>query len=304
LTQPLFQSRLQHQDYQFQATVPAGIWRWTTRVDVSLGTPQYEVREVKSPYGTLRDMIPIPGPVIQAMADSIATVQQAFAPAIMLSPSGTLAFTLNQGQGVSTPQTITITNNGVFGSLLAATITTSAPWLQVTPANVTGLAFNESGTFNVTADSSALLAINSPYSGTVTVQDSSASNSPQTIPISVTVLPPATISVSPAALVFTVSSPLPPNPFPPVPSQTFTLSNTGPAGSQLTYLIQKLIGNSPWLTSFTPFMGNLASTQSQPVTVAVAPPPNTYPGTYTETLRVSGFSTNMIQDVSITLVVT
>lgn len=304
MTQPLFQSRLQFQDYQFQASVPAGVWRWTTRVDVSLGTPQYEVRNVKSPYGTLQDMIPIPGPVILAMADSIATVQQAFAPAIMLAPSGQLNFTLTQGQGVSVPQTITITNNGVFGSLLAAAITTSAPWLQATPANVTGLAFNESGTFNVTADSTALLAVNSPYTGTVTVQDATAGNSPQTLPISVTVLPPGTILVNPVSLIFQVAAPLPPNPFPPIPSQQFTLSNTGPAGSQLTYLIQKLVGNSPWLVSFTPFMGNLASSQSQPVTVAVAPPPGTFVGTYTETLRVSGFSTNMIMDVQIQLVVT
>lgn len=304
MTQPIFTSRLRKQDYQFQATVPAGTWRWTTRVDVSLGTPQYEVVDVKSPYGTLRDMIPIPGPVITAMADSIATVQQAFAPAIMLAPSGAMTFTLTQGQGVSMPQPITITNNGVFGSLLAAAITTSAPWLQVTPANITGLAFNETGSFNVTADSSALLAVDSPYSGTITVQDPTATNSPQTIPVSVTVLPPATINVSTSNMVFNVTAPLPPSPFPPVPSQQFILSNTGPAGSQLTYLIQKLVGNSPWLVSFTPFMGNLASTQTQTITVVVAPPPGLFPGTYQETLRVSGFSTNMIQDVQVQLVVT
>ena len=304
MTQPIFTSRLQFQDYQFQATVPAGVWRWTTRVDVSLGTPQYEVRDVKSPYGLLRDMIPIPGPVITAMASSIATVQEAFAPAIMLAPAGLMTFTLTQGQGVSMPQPVTITNNGVFGSLLAAAITTSAPWLQVTPANITGLAFNEAGSFNVTADSTALLAVNSPYTGTITVQDAQASNSPQTIPVQVTVLPVPTIATNVTSLVFNATSPLPPSPFPPIPSQQFILSNSGPSGSQLTYLIQKLIGNSPWLVSFTPFMGNLASTQTQAVTVAVAPPAGMYPGTYQETLRISGFSTNMILDVSISLVIT
>ncbi len=303
MTQPIFSSRLQHQDYQFQVALPAGIWRWTTRVDVSLAMPQFEVRDVKSPYGTLRDMIPIPGPVITAMANSIVTCQQAFAPAIMISPN-TLTFTVNQGQGVSMPQPVTITNNGVFGSLLSAAITSTAPWLQATPANITGLAFNEAGSFNVTADSSSLLATDSPYTETLTIQDSAATNSPQTIAVTVNVLPPATISVSPVSLVFTASAPLFPNPYPPIPSQQFVLSNIGPAGSQLAYLIQKLIGNSPWLVSFTPFMGNLASTQTQAVTVAVAPPPNYLPGTYQETLRVSGFSTNMIQDVQVQLVIT
>ena len=249
-------------------------------------------------------MTPIPGPVILAMATSITTVQQSFAPAILLSPPGTLSFTLNEGQGVSVPQTISITNNGIFGSLLSTAITTSAPWLQVTPANIGGLAFNETGSFNVSADSSSLLASGSPYTGTITVQDPSASNNPQTIPFSVTVLPQATIAVSPATLIFTVASPLYPSPFPPVPAQSFALSNSGPSGSQLTYLVQKLIGNSPWLTSFTPFMGNLASGQSQNITVSVAPLPNTYPGTYTETLQISGFSTNMIAQVSVQLVIT
>jgi len=302
LTQPIHVSRLETQDYKFQVALPSGIWRWVTRLDVSLGMPSLEVRNVTSPFGTLRDMVPIPGPVITAMAESITTILQAFAPSILVSPTGPLSFTLTQGQGVSMPQPVSITNNGVFGSLLAASITTSAPWLQVVPANLTGLAFNETGSFNVTADSTALLATSSPYSGTITVQDPAATNNPQTIPVSVVVLPPATITVSPNNLVFNVTSSYP-SPFPPIPSQQFILSNTGPSGSQLTYLIQKLIGNSPWLVSFTPFMGNLASTQTQAITVAVAPPPNMYSGVYTETLRVSGFSTNMIQDVQIQLIV-
>jgi hypothetical protein len=183
-------------------------------------------------------------------------------------------------------------------------VSSTAPWLQSTPANIDGLAFNEAGSFNVTADSSSLLAVDSPYTETITIQDPSAVNNPQVIHVTVNVRPPATIGISPTNLVFVATSPLFPNPYPPVPAQSFTLSNTGPAGSQLSFLIQKLIGNSPWLVSFTPFQGNLASAQSQVVTVAVAPPNNLLPGTYTETLRVSGFSTNMIQDVQVQLVIT
>ncbi len=303
MSQPTFPSRLQSQDYKFQVALPQGVWRWTTRVNVSYATPCYEVVNVTSPYGTLQDMIPIPGPVITAMAASITTVQQAFAPSILLTPN-TLTFTLTQGQGVSMPQPIVITNNGTFGSLLAAAITTTAPWLQATPANVDGLASTQIGSFNVTADSTALLSTSSPYTETITVQDAAAANNPQSIAVTVNVLPPATISTSLTSLTFTVAATLYPTPYPAVPSQSFILSNTGPSGSQLTYLIQKLIGNSPWLTSFTPFMGNLASSQTQVILVSVAPPSNLLAGTYTETLRVSGFSTNMIQDVQIQLVIT
>ena len=296
-------ARIQQQDYKFQETLLSGIWRWTTRVDVSKSAPCFEVRDVISPYGTLADRTPIPGTIIQAMADSISQIQSSFTPTILLS-SSSLSFTLNQGQGMSAPASVTITNGGVFGSLLATTLTTSAPWLVVTPANVTGLAAGESGTTSVTVDSTSLLASGSPYSGTVLVQSQGASNNPQTINVSVTVLPLATITLSPAGLSFYVSAPVPPNPYSPVPSQTFTISNTGPTGSQLSYLVQKLIGCSPWLVSYTPFQGNLASTQSQNVTVGVAPPCGMVPGTYTETLRVSGYSTNMTQDIPVTLTIT
>jgi hypothetical protein len=300
---PILASRLQFQDYQFQVALPAGIWKWVTRLDVSRSLPSFEVREVVSPYGRMGDMIPIPGEVITAMAASITTLSEAFSPAILLSPT-TLTFTLNEGQGTSPAQPVQITNSGVFGSLLSAAITSSAPFVQTTPANVNGLSFNEAGQFNVTADSTNLLALGSPYAVALTVQDTDATNSPQVIPITVVVLPKAIITVSTPALVFNVQSPTPGDPYPPVPSQSFTLSNTGPAGSQLQYLIQKLIGCTPWLTAFNPFMGQLASTQSQLITVAVAPDPSMLPGTYQETLVVSGYSQNSTQNVQVTLVIT
>lgn len=300
---PILASRLQFQDYQFEVALPAGIWKWTTRVDVSQSMPAFQVRDVLSPYGMLRDMVPIPGEVITAMASSITTLQSAFAPAILLSPTN-LIYTLNEGQGVSPATLVQLTNSGSFGSLLNAAITSSAPWLKVTPANVSGLAFNESGAFNVTADSTNLLATGSPYAGTITVQDPNGSNSPQVMPVNVIVLPKAIISVSTPTVTFNVASPLPGNPYPPVPSQQFILSNTGPSGSALTYLIRKLLGTSPWLTSFTPSMGSLMSTQTVPIILTVAPAISMLPGTYTETLVISGYSTNQPVNVTVTLSIT
>lgn len=295
-------SRLQFQDYQFDVVLPVGPWKWTTRVDVSGALPTFSVRDVISPYGLLRDSIPIPGVVIQAMADSITKLQQSFAPSILLAPTS-LSFVVDEGRGVSAAQLVTITNDGVFGSLLGVSITSSAAYLAATPANINGLASTEAGQFSVTADSTQLLAIASPYAGTLTVQDADATNNPQTIPVTITVRPKATIALAPIALAFTVAKPLVP-PFPAIPTQTFTITNTGPSASVLQYQIQKLTNCSPWLVSFVPAFGSINGGLSQLVTVAVQPGDAMQPGTYTETLRVSGYSSNFFQDIIVTLTIT
>lgn len=297
---PSLASNLQTQDYQYAVQVPQGTWRWKTRVDVSKPIVCFEIRDIVSPFGFLRDNIPLSGTVVQAMAESITELQQAFAPLIVSTPT-TLTFIVNEGQGFSTPQAITVTNGGVYGSLLSPSITSSAAYLVATPANMGTLAFGASGQTQVTVDSTSLLAVSSPYSATLSVQDPNATNNPQTVNVTINVLPIATIALSPTALSFVASGFN--GTFPPVPSQTFQIQNTGLSGSVLTYSIQKLIGSSPWLTSFAPNTGTVNGGSFVNVTVAVAPPPGTLPGTYTETLRVSGYSTNMYQDLAVTLTV-
>lgn len=235
------------------------------------------------------------------MADSITQIQSSFTPKILLNITS-FTFTVDEGRGVSDPQPITITNNGVFGSLLNASVATSAPYVIATPANVSGLASTETGTTQISADSTSLLASGSPYSATVTVQDPNATNTPQTVAVTVIVRPRATIALSPTALSFSVSKPLT-GPFPPIPTQTFQLQNTGLSTSVLNYQIQKLTNNSPWLASFTPTFGTVNGGSFQLVTVAVAPDASMVPGIYTETLRVSGYSTNFYQDLAVTLVI-
>lgn len=298
---PSLAANIRTQDYEFQLSVPQGIWKWRTRVDVSQAAPQFLVHHIVSPFGLFRDDIPIPGPVITAMSQSIVDLQQVFNPIILLSPTS-LTFTLDEGRGVGTSQTVTVTNSGTYGSLLDATVTSSAVYVVATPANVSSLAFNASGQFSVTADSTNLLAINSPFSAALTVQDPNASNSPQTIAVTIVVRPKATISLSPTSLTFNVSGAMT-GMFPTVPVQTFQLSNTGPTGSVLQYQIQKLIGPSPWLTSFSPSTGSLNSGTSQTVTVAVQPTAGMQAGTYTETLQVSGYSSNMTQNLLVTFIV-
>jgi len=276
----------------------SGPWKWTTRVDVSQALPTTQIRDVITPYGLLRDTIPIPGEVVQAMADSITEVQQSYTPSILLNPLS-LTFVLDEGRGVSTAQSVQITNNGLFGSLLGATITSSAPYVFSIPANVSGLAANESGSFDVSADSLNLLSLGSPYAALLTVQGPQATNSPQMIPVNIVVRPKAVIATSVPILNFNVAAPLS-GPFPPIPSQQFMLNNSGDPTSVLEYQIRKLTG-VPWVVSVAPVYGSLNGGGGQPITVVVTPTTGMGPGTYSETLRITGYSSNMTLDVTVQL---
>jgi hypothetical protein len=295
-------SNIQSQDYKYAVQVPQGTWRWTTRVDVSQALVIFEIRDVFSPFGLLRDSIPIPGSVVTAMAGSITDLQTAFAPSIVFAPTS-FTFTQDEGRGFDLPQALTISNGGVYGSLLSCSVSADAAFVKVNPASASSLAFNASGAVQVSVDTTTLLAVSSPYSATLTLQDPNATNTPQTVPITIVVRPKAIITLTPTALVFNVACPTTGS-FPPVPSQTFNIQNTGPAGSALNFQVQKLIGLSPWLVSYSPTFGELASSASQTITVVVAPEANMQPGCYKETLRVSGYSLNSYQDIPVTLTIT
>lgn len=294
-------ANLQSHDYSFDLQVPQGVWRWTTRMDISGMSPVYEIRDIISPFGILRDSIPIPGIVAQAMGESIVELQSQFPPAILLGPPSSLTFSVDEGRGVSAPQEATLTNNGIFGSLLDATLTSSAPYVTVAPATLGSLGSQESGVFDVSVDSTSLLP--GIFNATILVQDTTATNNPQSLPITITVRPKATISATPLTLSFVTTKPLT-GPFPSIPTQVFTIENTGPAGSVLEFLVQRLTCLSEnWLVGFSPISGSLTSGQTQNVTVQVAPVESLQPGTYQETLRVSGYSNNSFVDVLVQLVI-
>lgn len=301
---PVTAANIRNQDYQFDVQTSAGTWRWTTRMDVSGSIPVFQVRDILSPYGFLRDTIPIPGDVVQAMSSSIDQIRLNFPPSILVGPPVSLAFDVNEGQGFSDSQSVVLTNDGVFGSLLGATLATSAAYVAVSPANVGNLASNESGSFNVSVDSTDLLAANSPYNESVAIQDANATNSPGTLPVVISVRPKATILASPLQLGFTTSRPFS-GPYPAIPSQQLLLTNSGLAGSRLQYQVQRLTQlSNDWLVSFAPVLGTIDGGGSQAIAVAVAPIEGLPAGTYQETLRISGYSTNSFVDVLVQLVIT
>lgn len=301
---PITAANIQAQDYKFNVQVGSNIWRWTTRVDVSGSSPAFQIRDVLTPFGLLRDTIALPGDVVLAMADSIDQLKANFPPHILLGPPSSLTFTVNEGQGVSSAQAVVLTNDGVYGSLLGTSLVGSAPYVLVSPTSVGNLASNETGSFDVSVDSATLVAVDSPYVEHVTVQDPNAGNSPQSYPVTINVRPKATLGVSPTTLNFSVVRPLS-GPFPAITPQQFTLTNTGPSGSLLTYQVQKLTNlSNDWLEDFSPVEGSLTSGGSQLVTVGPAPVEGLAAGTYQETLRVSGYSTNSFVDVLVQLVIT
>lgn len=270
-------------------------------MDVSGATPSFAVTGIVSPFGILRDSIPIPGEVVEAMGDSITEVRTQFPPAILIGPPTALSFTVNEGQGFSAPREVILTNNGVFGSLLGVTLTSSSAYVAVTPAQLGNLTSNETGAFDVAVDSSGLLAASSPYTAAVTIQDPSATNNPQVLPITIAVRPRATIGTGVPALTFTAIKPLS-GAFPVIPPQVFTIQNVGPSGSVLDWQLQR-VSCAPWLASFGPITGVLGANESRAITVIVAPAPTALLGTYTETLRITGFSSNQALDVSLRLTI-
>jgi hypothetical protein len=283
--------------------VPVGKWRWTTRLDVSQSSPAYSVRDISSPYGLLRDSIPIPGAVVQAMAESIVELGANFTPSILVGPPTSLTFDVDEGRGYSLPQTVILTNSGTYGSILTSSLTSSAAYVRVSPSSVGNLAINESGEFSVEVTSTSLLASESPYSEVILVQDSTASNTPQTIPVRINVRPKATISTNITVLLFSVVRAID-GTFSSIPTQSFTVQNTGVSESVLTFDIRALTGLcSNWLRSWIPSSGILASGQSQAVVVTVVPTDNMLQGTYSEFLRVSGYSSNSYLDVEVRLVI-
>jgi hypothetical protein len=235
------------------------------------------------------------------MGESIDTIKQQFPPSILVGPPTLLEFVVDEGRGFSDPIQVQVTNNGAFGSLLSASLVSSAGYLVLAPPVLGALASNSSGIFEASVDSSGLLAASSPYAATVAVQDPTAPNSPQVIPVTITVRPRAVITAAPLTLNFAVTKPLE-GPWPALTPQLFQIQNTGPAGSVLGWQVTRLGNTSSWLVGVGPSSGSLASGDTANVQVQVVPDSRTMAGTtYTETLRVSGYSANQYVDVTVNL---
>ncbi len=106
-------------------------------------------------------------------------------PTISFTPS---SFTFTAIQGGSNPasQTLEIWNSGVSGTTLNWSVSDNATWLTLSPTSGNSTGEHDSVTLSVSI--SGMTA--GSYSATITISDPNASNSPRTVPVTLTITAP------------------------------------------------------------------------------------------------------------------
>jgi hypothetical protein len=209
---------------------------------------------------------------------NITVTAAAPTPTIGVSPAS-LSFNYQSGGTVPASQSFAVSSSG---SALSYTVSTSATWLSATPASGT-----TPGNVSVSVTPGTLSA--GTYTGSVTITSSGASNSPKSVPVTLTVTSATTpiLTVSPLSLSFTYqtggSTPA---------AQPVTLSSS----SALNYTA---VSSAAWLNA-TPASGATPASLSVSVNPAGLAVGN-YSGTLTVT--ASGAS-NSPQKIAVSLAVT
>ncbi len=196
-----------------------------------------------------------------------------------------LSFEQPMGGAAPAAKTLQISTSGASLSFSATATTQVGNWLTVSPASgVTP------GTVSVSVNGAGLSV--GTYNGSVTIVAVGAANSPQNIPVTLTITPAQTMAVNPSSLSFSFqqggSAPA---------AQKFAVSSTGgPLNFSVT---ASTASGGNWL-SVSPASG----TTSAEISVSVNPS-GLSPGTYTGTVRVeSAAASNSPLTVNVTLTVT
>lgn len=234
--------------------------------------------------GTYSDTITIDDGPGNAEPKTISVTFNVIAPpTIGVSPSS-LAFFVTAGGGLSAAQRVQIANTG--GGSLDWTATTSQPWLQLSHASGTA-----PSNLDVVVNASTLTV--GTRTATITLSAVGATNSPQTINVTVNVAeaPPA-ISLAPASLSFSAAAGGA-NPA----SQTLSISNSG-GGT----LVWSASSSQAWL-SISPASGKTSSGANATATVSVNIA-NLSVGVYTGTIQVvDPNAANSPQSVTVALTI-
>ena len=206
---------------------------------------------------------------------------------ILPNPAGTLIFTAQAGQAKPAPQGLFWSDSDYALSLSTSpvTATTSNPWITLTGA--------AQGTVTVYVDHTGLAA--GVYSGSITLTQTGAANSPTTVPVLLVVIgsgggsTPGTLIFSPpGTLAFTSTNAV-------VTPNNIVLSVSAAAQTSFMAGISYASGSGSWL-SVSPLSGTTAVNLS--VTVD---PTGLTNGSYTATISFS--VNNVVQTVNVTLTV-
>ena len=212
------------------------------------------------------------------LQQNITVTAAAPTPTIGVSPAS-LSFNYQSGGTVPASQSFAVSSSG---SALSYTVSTSATWLSATPASGT-----TPGNVSVSVTPGSLSA--GTYTGSVTITSSGASNSPKSVPVTLTVTSATTptLTVSPLSLSFTYqtggSTPA---------AQPVTLSSS----SALNYTA---VSSAAWLNA-TPASG------ATPASLSVSVNPSGLAvGNYSGTLTVTASgASNSPQKIAVSLAVT
>jgi uncharacterized protein (TIGR03437 family) len=219
-------------------------------------------------------------------SDSMAIMAALPNPSVIAVSPVSLQFAYTTGGTAPPAQSIQITNSG--SGTLAWTATASASWFTVSPASGTA-----PSTLSVSVSPAALSA--GTYTGSVQISSSGASNTPLSMPVTLTVtqaLP--SLAVAPQALTFdyAVGGTAP-------AAQTVSITNTG-AGT----LSWTASASSNYWLAVSPGSGSVSSGTPGALSVSINPA-NLAAGTYTAAAQIAAAGvTGSPASVAITLVVT
>jgi len=271
--------------FTFEKYSTGGRWHWKVYSELDASSClKYFVTDICSPWGLLTSvMAPIPQDVIAAIQESTQALSNQFLPNVAFADSSqsTLSIAVAEGDSDELVATVTVVNTGAFGSFANFQASTTAPWLRITPAQISGIHKNGIAEFEVYVRPSLMLHASSPYNGVVVFTDGTNSISSS---ISATVSARPTIQVNPTVLAFAHN--ITTNTTDALP--TLQIENSGLSGSLLSFTIGKVQNTSSWLTLSASSGSDVASGDDVTITFTLIPgafPPLT--GVYTEILRVS-----------------
>ena len=223
-------------------------------------------------------------PIGGGPAQSVSVKLVVSAGSLAVSPSA-LTFTQFAGMAAPAAQTVNVTNPA--GGALPFSVVSDSAWLTVTPSSGSAPA-----ALAVVADGRNLLP--GTYTGTITVQAPGASNSPQLIRATLTVMQQQTITIGVSSLSFSAQSPTQPPAAQPITVQGSTSGMTVKATATT-------VTGGNWLV-VAPVEGAIPVTLN--VSIAPAVLAGLAAGTYTGSIRIESPNTsNSPQTVGVTLTV-
>jgi hypothetical protein len=119
---------------------------------------------------------------------TLLTITSPSPPTIAFSPEN-FSFAATEGGSNPADQTLGICNSG--GGTLNWSVTDDAGWLSINPTS--GLSTGETDNITLSVDTTSLSA--NTYTATITITGSGATNSPQTVPVTLSVKPGGVITV-------------------------------------------------------------------------------------------------------------